>query len=552
MATDITNIGKVIDTDVLVLGSGAAGCGAAIAAKEHGTRVLLLEKGKLESAGCIGAGNDHFMANLNTGPGWDTDEAVVNFTKHTRNDVLTEVIKKGWVKVIPVMLKLLEDVGIEFIHNSDNSYLRTVGFGQPGPWFISIRNAQFVKRRIAKRLRSMGIDVLDHVMVTKLLKRGNRIAGAVGFNVLDGTFYLLKAKTVVMALGSNANRVSNNSTHNPFNSWGYPYNTGSSFVMAYDIGAKVVNLDLVHTATLIPKGFGAPGMNGLNGMGGHELNALGERFMGKYDPMWENGVRRNQVLGTYRELIEGKGPPFYMDMRHLSKEDLVLLQDVLMPGDKPTYNDFLQAKGIGFATHPLEVEISEMAFIGRLLLDNRYESNVTGLFSGCTFDNFSGSICGGYSAGTEAAKSALKINDLADVDTAEVLDEKERIFKPLKATAGLIYYEFENAIRQVMAYYMGFMRNQKGIEAALEKLNLIESYVDEVSASNYHELMRTNEARHLLKSCQLTTRAVMERKESGRAMYFRSDYPNLDKNLSQCLVLWQENGTQKMAYESLA
>ena len=458
---------------------------------------------------------------------------------------------KKWIKVMPLMIEFLENIGIEFIHNPDGTYLRTVGFGQPGPWWINIRNGHFVKRRIAKKIRSMGVDVLDHVMVTKLLKHDERIIGAVGLNVLDGTFHVIRAKSIVLALGSNANRVKSNSTGNPFNSWGYPYNTGSNCVMAYDAGAKVVNLDLDHTATLIPKGFGAPGMNGLNSMGGYELNALSERFMGKYDPMWENGIRRNQVLGTYQEFLDGKGPPFYMDMRHLPAEDLKLLQYVLMPGDKETYNDWMEQKGMTFATHPLEVEISELAFIGRLLLNDRFESTIQGLFSGCTFDSFSGAICGGYSAGIEAAATALQKHGLAEIKSDDVQNEQDKIFKPLQVHDGVRPAEFEKIIRQVMDYYMGFTRNQKGLELALAKLNLINDHISEVEAINYHELMRANEIRHLLKQCQLTTRAVMERKESGRGMYRRSDYPDLNPDLSKCQVLWHEDGVQKTSFESL-
>jgi succinate dehydrogenase/fumarate reductase flavoprotein subunit len=293
-------------------------------------------------------------------------------------------------------------------------------------------------------------------------------------------------------------------------------------------------------------------MNGLNSMGGHELNASGERFMGKYDPMGENGLRRNQVLGTYQELIEGKGPPFYMDMRHLSKDDLYLLQNILMVGDKETYNDYLEQKGTSFATHPLEVEISEIAFGGKILMDERFESSVKGLFPGCHFFSFSGAICGGFSAGTEAAKAGLKTEDLA-VDESEVSGEREKIFRPLQVHAGLSPREFENTIRQVMDYYMGFVKNEKGIELALERLKLIEGYMNRIEARDYHELMRANEVRHLLKQCQLTTLAVLERRETGRTTYRRSDYPQLNPELNnKCLVLWQKAGQPQLAFETLA
>ena len=72
-------------------------------------------------------------------------------------------------------------------------------------------------------------------------------------------------------------------------------------VLGYDVGAAVTELDTYQRATMLPKGYGCPGMNGINSSGAHEINALGERFMGKYDPMWENGVRNNQIQGTFQD-----------------------------------------------------------------------------------------------------------------------------------------------------------------------------------------------------------------------------------------------------------
>ena len=69
----------VHETDVLVLGAAAAGTGAALAALESGQRVLLVDKGKFESCGSIGGGNDHFMAVLNTDAPFDTTEDFISF-----------------------------------------------------------------------------------------------------------------------------------------------------------------------------------------------------------------------------------------------------------------------------------------------------------------------------------------------------------------------------------------------------------------------------------------------------------------------------------------
>jgi succinate dehydrogenase/fumarate reductase flavoprotein subunit len=550
MGTTNSPLGNIIETDVLILGSGAAGCGAAIAAREKGATALLLDKGKLESSGNLGGGNDHFMAILNSGPETDSTETLVNFFKGPMSGVTPKLIEDGWAKAMPIMLNVLVDIGVEFVKNEDGSWLRTVGFGQPGNWWINIKNGEKIKRLLAKKIRSIGAEVMDHVMVTKLLTNNGQIAGCIGFNVLDGTFYTFKAKKVVLALGNVATRGWTNSTGNPYNIWFSPYVTGSHFVMAYDAGARLLNIDTMQIATLLPKGWGAPGMNGINSMGGRELNALGERFMGKYDPMWENGLRINQISGTYQELIEGKGPPFYMDMTHMDKDDVHHLQYVLMPGDKATYLDYCEQRGIDFAKEPLEVEISELSFSGTLSIDDNFETDVSGLYNGCNFMGFSGAMCGGDSAGIHAAESALQTDNPADINESDVVEGKERIFRPMKTEKGIDYREFEGAIRQVMNYYMGYRRNQKAMEIALDRLNFLEGYTDKLKASNYRELMKANESLELIKICQITTRASMERKESGRAYYRRTDYPDMNPDLIKMLVAWQEDGEPKFSWEA--
>jgi succinate dehydrogenase/fumarate reductase flavoprotein subunit len=542
-----TNKEKV--SDVIVLGSGAAGCGAAIAARSQGARVLLIDKGKLESSGCLGGGHDHFMAILHSGQKADTTEALVNFYTKPMSGLTPKVIEEGWVKMMPIALDILQESGVEFIKNSDGSWMRTTGFGQPGNWWINIKNGAVVKRLLAKKVRAMGVDVVDHVMVTKLLKDGDRIAGCIGFNVLDGTFHVFRGKKIIMALGNVANRGWTNSTGNPYNVWFSPYNTGSQFVLAYESGSKILNLDVGEYATLIPKSFGAPGMNGINSMGGHELNALGERFMGKYDPMWENGLRVNQISGTYQELIEGKGPPFYMDMTHLDKDDVHHLQYVLMPGDKETYLDYCEQRGIEFSKSPLEVELSELAFGGLIMTGDKMETSVKGLYNGCLFFAFSGSMCGGYYAGLNAARAALQDGNPPEVEEHDVKEEKERVLKPLNNKKGLHYKEVEGPIRQVMNYYMGYRRNQKGLEIALNRLDLIERYLGRIKAAESRELMKANETAELVKLAKLTVRSCMERKESGRGYYRRTDYPELNPDFNRSLISWKEKGEIRFAWK---
>ena len=524
-----------LETDLLVLGTGAAGCGAALAARRAGIRTLMVDKGKLESSGCLGGGNDHFLAVLGTNDPDDTVDDLVRFYLKPCSG-FSESMLRGWGRTMPLMVNFLEGLGVKLLHRADGGYLRTAGRGEPA-WHINIAEGQRIKRLVAGHLRSLGTDVLDHVMITRLLVRDGRAAGAVGYNVLDGTCYVISAAAVIMALGNSCNRATANSTGNPYNTWHSPFNTGSQYVLAYEAGATIINMDLKQQATLVPKGFGCAGMNGINGAGAHELNALGERFMPKYPPQMENCPRQFQIGGTYQEQIEGNGPPFVMEMRHIDAESLHHLQYVLMPGDKATFLDYCAQRGVDFAKAPMEVEIGEIEFSGMLATDDAFMSSLPGLYNGCVFYTFSGSMCSGYLAGESAAANLGKAPGLKGLED-EIDRECERIFTPLTPLEDAVPQAmFESSVRQVMSYYMGFVRNEKGIDVALDRLAFLSGYADKVRAGNMHELMMTHEALHLLESCRLSTLCTRERKESGRSIYRRSDYPEKDPAYEKILAV---------------
>ena len=524
-----------LETDLLVLGTGAAGCGAALAARRAGIRTLMVDKGKLESSGCLGGGNDHFLAVLGTNDPDDTVDDLVRFYLKPCSG-FSESMLRGWGRTMPLMVNFLEGLGVKLLHRADGGYLRTAGRGEPA-WHINIAEGQRIKRLVAGHLRSLGTDVLDHVMITRLLVRDGRAAGAVGYNVLDGTCYVISAAAVIMALGNSCNRATANSTGNPYNTWHSPFNTGSQYVLAYEAGATIINMDLKQQATLVPKGFGCAGMNGINGAGAHELNALGERFMPKYHPQMENCPRQFQIGGTYQEQIEGNGPPFVMEMRHIDADSLHHLQYVLMPGDKATFLDYCAQRGVDFAKAPMEVEIGEIEFSGMLATDDAFMSSLPGLYNGCVFYTFSGSMCSGYLAGESAAANLGKAPGLKGLED-EIDRECERIFTPLTPLEDAVPQAmFESSVRQVMSYYMGFVRNEKGIDVALDRLAFLSGYADKVRAGNMHELMMTHEALHLLESCRLSTLCTRERKESGRSIYRRSDYPEKDPAYEKILAV---------------
>ena len=526
---------RTLETDVLVLGSSASGCGAAIAAHRQGLRVMLVDKGVLESSGNLGGGNDHFMAVLDEAE-HDSLQDMMDYYVSPCSGISPAVVKHFYECCRPC-LDVLIDCGVELMHNPDGTYMRSVGFGQPGAWWIHINRGYEVKPRLAKYIRKLGIDVIDHFMVTSLLKDGDRIAGCVGFDVLTGEYKEISCKSAVMCFGLSAQRVSNNSSHKPFNIWLSPYVTGSQIMLPLKIGASVANLDISDMATLIPKGWGAPGMNGINNMGGHELNARGERFMGKYDPMMENGLRLHQVMGTVREQLK-YGVPFYMDMTHFSPEDARHLQYDLMPGDKATYGDYCLARGIDFTREPLEVEVGERMIGGLICHDDDLQSlDVKHLYVSSMMNNFSGCMSIGYAAGLGAARSAASVSR-PEFPRQEADALREAMFAPLHTSpeTPIGYTEFEDGLRHVMDYYAGYLRTETSMRSALKSMKVLDEYKTRLTASTPRELMRVTESLELLELCRIYVQACMQRRETGRAMYIRADYPDLDERFNTTLI----------------
>jgi adenylylsulfate reductase, subunit A len=538
-------------TDVLIVGGGLAGTNAAIGAAEKGAAVLIAEKGKIERSGDIGGGVDHFLAFLNEGGEWDTQDAFLSYVERIgRGTGHLSIIESVYCAELQAAIERMARIGNP-LTQPDGSFFRTRSMGQPGPYFINF-NGKRLKPRLGRAVRNLGCTVLDKVMVVDLLTHQGGVVGALAFHIRDGAIYVIHAGATIIATG-NTNRLYENPRINPFNTWLCPFDTGDGQVMAFNAGAALTNMEYMRM-TLLPKGFAAPGFNALVGMGGRFLNSLGEYYMEKQHAMGNRAPRYDVVFHTLEEIRRGRGP-IYIDCRHLNEQDLTHLMSTL-GYDKDTLPDYFEQRGENLRNNPVEVTLSEGMQAGPtevtgsgVKIDKDSQSTLPGLFAcGDAADHnrcVHGAVTGGYKAGKSAAAYALSLKSGVPAPRSVTRETLDRLMAPFHRVSGYPYAQIEDAIRKIMAEHLGAMRTEGGIKTGLAKLKRLERYLDDIKVKDLHELMRAHESSSLLRVGEMMGHAALFRTESRNKPYHhRLDFPETD-NAGWCgLVVLQKKGAE--------
>jgi len=554
---NIRQMGEVLETDVLIVGGGLAGNNAAIAAAEKGARVLIVDKSSIERCGAIAGGVDHFMAYLGTDT-WDKREAYLEWVSRiARGAVNLSVQNAIFCRELDAAIERMDRIGC-MLKQPDGTYYRTSSLGQPGPYFINFNGKQ-LKPLLAREAKRLGVQTLEKFALTGLLTNNGKVIGGVGFHIRSGKFYTIKAKATILATG-NTNRIFENPSGLPFNTWQCPANTGAAQAMAYEVGAKLANMEFVRI-TVVPRGFSAAGLNAFTGMGGKIVNGAGEEFMSRYHPAGNKAPRYKLVEGVMKEVYEGRGP-VYVDCRHLSPSDLKHLKKTL-GYDKDTLPDFIEQKGIDLGKAPLEIMASEGMQGGPsevcssgIMIDERTASTIPGLFAAgdCADQMRCVHLCttGGYLAGKMAAEYAKACSKEPGLIASQVKELKEKTFAPLKASGRISQRKFEDTMRKMLWQNAGPARSERSLNVALEKLEELEKYFKEIKAQNYHELMRVLESDQIMQVAKMMCKASLAREETRFGVYhYRTDYPEANKEYEGQIVLWRTEQGIKTAFKKL-
>ena len=502
-----------INTDVLVLGSGGAGLRAAIEARKHGVSVLLVSKSRIG----LGSNTAMSMSGIAAGTGWrepaDSPEEHFRDTivggRYMNDQRLVEIMTGE----IEQQVLDLEDFGVRFRKRAGAFHVAPMA-GHTYPRNVS--GDKVIGTDLTLPLRDhaamMGAILRDGVLITRLLTSGNTVAGAVGIDEA-GRVHIFTAKSTVLATGGAGHIYLR--TSNAVGS------TGDGFVLAYDMGVPMVDMEFVQFST------SGPNVEIFCAREGALIrNSLGENVLEKYNMSDPIEMTRDAVSrAIMTEILEGRsrdGMTITMDTTPISEERFEVLR-VLLPKNTPEHKRHFS---IGLCSH---------FFMGGVRINENTETSVDRLYAAgevCAGVNGANRLGGnalaeifvfGKIAGQRAAERALAVETVPE-DQNELSSEVDRLRELASAAGGEDVKELQRLLKTTMWNKAAIVRNEKGLKEALEEIASLKERLHKVYLGSYRELTDTIRLNNMLVVSEMVVRAALLRTES-RGAHYRSDYP---------------------------
>jgi succinate dehydrogenase / fumarate reductase flavoprotein subunit len=523
--------------DVLIIGAGGAGLRAAIEALAQGASVGVVCKSLLGKAHTVMAegGIAAAMANVDHADDWRT---------HFRDTMRGGKFLNHWrmaqlhAQEAPDRIRELEQWGALFDRTSDGQILQRAFGGHTYKRLCHVgdRTGLEMIRTLQDRGVALGIDVYMECAVTRLLKDGDRVAGAFGYWREQGRFVVFKAKSVVLATGGIGKIYKVTS-----NSWEY---TADGMALAYQAGAELKDMEFVQfhpTGMVWPPGVqGILVTEAVRGEGGILRNKNGERFMEKYDPKrMELSTRDVVARAIYTEVREGRGSEHGGAFLDISQKPAEYVKKKL----PSMYHQFLELADVDITKGPMEVGPTCHYVMGGVRVDpETAEATVPGLYAAGEVaaglhganrlggNSLSDLLVFGRRAGMAAAQSAKKVGQPA-IDQAQIDDAEREMLAPFQNGDGESPYAIHRDLQETMQKLVGIFRVEGDLQEALREL---EKLNERVSRMHVDGSRMFNPGWHLsfdLKSmltiAEAVTRSALARRES-RGAHSRIDYPSLD------------------------
>ena len=520
---------NLIETDVLVIGGGTAGCVAAIKAKEalpNGT-VLLLEKANVKRSGAIALGMDG--VNNAVIPGHATPEQYVKEITMANDGIVNQEAVLAYARESFGMIQELEQWGVKFQKTAGGDYdVKKVH--HKGSYVLPMPEGYDIKKILTRVIRRLGVRTENRIMATRVLLDEGRAAGALGFNVRTAEFVTIRAKAVILCCGA-AGRLGLPASGYLMGTYENPANAGDGFAMAFHAGAELSNLECFQVNPLL-KDYNGPACAYVSGpYGGYTVNARGHRFM--LSDYWSGQM----MLEFYREL-NGPNGPVYLKMDHLAPETVTEIEQILHTTERPSRGRFHAGRGISYRDRPIEMAVSEIGLCSGhsasgARVNHRAETTVPGLYAAGDMASVPhGYMLGAFTYGQIAARHAVEYAGRIDtpaIDESQVERERRRVLRPLENPQGIPPHQFEYKIRRQVNDYLQPPKSAHRMERGLEYFERAREELEQLGARDPHDLMRAMECSFIRDCAEMAARASLFRTESRWGLYHhRLDFPEMN------------------------
>ena len=552
---------RIIDTDVLIIGGGTAGCFAGITlGKKKDLDVLIVEKANIVRSGCLAAGVNAINAYITKGR---VPQDYVDYCKKDADGIVREDLLLSMSERLNHVTKIMEDLGLVILKDENGEYVAR------GNRNIKI-NGENIKPILADAVKKQdNVTVINHLNITDFIVENNEIKGAYGFDVNDAVFYEINAKAVLVATGGAAGLYRpNNPGFSRHKMWYPPFNTGAGYAMGINAGAEMTTFEMRFIAlrckdTIAPTGTIAQGVPA------KQLNSNGEVYENKY------GLTTSQRLyGTVTENREGRGP-CYLGTKGISREQEEDLYKAYLNMAPSQTLKWLEAAG-GPSEENVEIEGTEPYIVGGhtasgYWVDNNRETTIHGLFAagdvagGCPQKYVTGALAEGEIAAQAIAErltgsgKGFVVREASDEELSqEALEKKHEYESFLNNKQGLVDIEqTEEAMQKIMDQYAGgistdYQYNEARLELADEKIKFLEQSIDNLAAQDADDLLRIYEIRERLTVCRSVIAHLKARKETRWHSFAENmDYPAKSDDWLKYVNSRKENGEIKIIIRDL-
>ena len=524
------------ETDVLVIGSGAAGMYAAIEAARAGSRVMLIDRS------LIGRGGATVMAQMTVAVALGSQAS--DHWSHHYHDTLSagrglcnETLARLLCEEGPACIQEMDAWGVGWARK-DGRIATAFAPGHDRPRCVYV---DFLKTgpAVSKTLRSvvnktLGISRAGDLCVVDLAKSDGEVTGAVAWHVGSGAPVVISAKATIVATGGLTRLYRRNS--------GSANMGGDGYAICLRAGAPLIDMEFVQ---FFPIGHLAPRLIGMDPimwdpfrykLGGRLLNSRMEEFTQNYGVPEDGRYVITRDIGTYailKEVEAGRGSPHggvYLSFQHCSES---ALREAFGP-----VIDRLAKNHIDLTKMPIEVAPIAHYHMGGVAANAQMETEVAGLLvageavGGANGANrLSGNaiteaLVFGRQAGRSAAARANAMRAPAPPDVRETLDmlrSEERKDTPNTA-------EMLQTLQAIMADDVGPLRTQAKLERALSRIGELDAALGArpFGVAKPFDLTRLDwlDLRNMVMVARVVAQAALLRTES-RGAHQREDLPGM-------------------------